>query len=282
MKGKRLLDLFIGVSALSVVVLASALVYQSERPRKAAALQVGAVLGLGEIFSGSKSNLGAAVVLSTTCPACEENVPFLAEVGRLCRQMGIPIIALFNEPLSVAEDWLARNEIPIDATYAASSRLRGAVRTPAIVILEEGVIADYWEGEVSSGDQALILGWLAEGKRTVSTAQQGSQVLPEIVPTQRAEAFIQDLASDLQLVDIRRRAEFHLGHHSLAVNIPIDELSLRAPVELDTERVAAVDCFEVPYIACSRAAKALTGLGFYRVAIIDRGFAPPPSCDVVQ
>jgi rhodanese-related sulfurtransferase len=70
------------------------------------------------------------------------------------------------------------------------------------------------------------------------------------------------------VVDIREREEFSASHREGAINIPVDELDSRAPVEVPTGRPVAVDCSVDTSRTCRQAAHRLRSLGFPSVLVI--------------
>lgn len=69
------------------------------------------------------------------------------------------------------------------------------------------------------------------------------------------------------LLDIRERDAFRLGHREGAVNLPTDELSVRAPIELPTTQAVIIDCSQAQEGMCRIAGQILQKQGFSRVTI---------------
>jgi TonB family protein len=59
------------------------------------------------------------------------------------------------------------------------------------------------------------------------------------------------------VLDIRERDDFRRGHHDGAINIPRDEISIRAYVELDRARPVVIDCSRAETRDCHSAARTL-------------------------
>jgi hypothetical protein len=59
------------------------------------------------------------------------------------------------------------------------------------------------------------------------------------------------------VLDIRERDEFRRGHRDGAINIPRDELAIRAYVELDRARPVVIDCSNADTRDCHDAARSL-------------------------
>jgi TonB family protein len=69
------------------------------------------------------------------------------------------------------------------------------------------------------------------------------------------------------VLDIRPRSDFSRGHRTGAVNIPADELAVRAGIELDKVRPVVVDCSREETRMCQRAAATLKAAKFSRILI---------------
>ena len=72
------------------------------------------------------------------------------------------------------------------------------------------------------------------------------------------------------LLDVRDRDSFRKGHLNGALNIPENELSVRAPAELSKTTPLVVDCPTSSGDLCSYAAPILQRLGFTKVSMLKR------------
>jgi rhodanese-related sulfurtransferase len=88
-----------------------------------------------------------------------------------------------------------------------------------------------------------------------------------------------EFAKDAQIIDVRPRIPFSQNHRRGALNIPLDELSVRAPEEMDFSKPAVIDCSWSDPRMCDSAAYQLGRAGFRRVYIFNRGATPPSSCE---
>jgi rhodanese-related sulfurtransferase len=59
------------------------------------------------------------------------------------------------------------------------------------------------------------------------------------------------------VLDIRERDDFRRAHHAGAVNIPRDEISIRAYIELDRLRPVVIDCSRAETRDCHSVARTL-------------------------
>ena len=71
------------------------------------------------------------------------------------------------------------------------------------------------------------------------------------------------------LLDTRDRETFAEGHEKGAVNIPFNELLLRAPAELPVSRHVVIDCRD-PLELCAMGVHFLASNGFARISILRR------------
>ncbi|MGA2261269.1 MAG: energy transducer TonB [Acidobacteriota bacterium] len=69
------------------------------------------------------------------------------------------------------------------------------------------------------------------------------------------------------VLDIRERDAFRLGHRKGAVNLPTDELSVRAPIELPMTKAVIIDCSQAEEGMCRIAGQILQRKGFSQVVI---------------
>jgi hypothetical protein len=77
----------------------------------------------------------------------------------------------------------------------------------------------------------------------------------------------QTSAGTAVLVDVRERDGFRVSHRAGAVNIPMDELDTRGPIELPAAKTIVVDCGQIDPEVCSITEHILEGKKF-RVAVL--------------
>lgn len=70
------------------------------------------------------------------------------------------------------------------------------------------------------------------------------------------------------LLDIRERDDFKRDHHPAALNIPRDELTARAGIELDSKRPLVIDCSRTETQDCRNAASSLIRAKRYPTVLI--------------
>ena len=72
------------------------------------------------------------------------------------------------------------------------------------------------------------------------------------------------------VLDVGERAAFRRGHRPGAINIPYDELEIRAPFELDKNKLHVIDCTRDERAICDIAHDILKEKEFAQVAILVR------------
>ncbi len=75
--------------------------------------------------------------------------------------------------------------------------------------------------------------------------------------------------SNTLVLDIRDRETFREGHEKSAVNIPFEEVLMRAPAELPGSRHIVIDCLD-PLEMCAMSVHWLVSEGFAQVSILRR------------
>jgi TonB family protein len=81
--------------------------------------------------------------------------------------------------------------------------------------------------------------------------------------------FDRRIASGAVVVDVRDRDAFRRGHHNGALNIPQDEIPIRASIEIPTGKPVIVDCSQVQDYVCMAGAGRLTTAQF-RVGVFKK------------
>ncbi len=137
------------------------------------------------------------------------------------------------------------------AWWAGTGREPNAVPSPVII-----------------GDSAIA--WI--GEAATHGASQGS---PWISVLEVEKRLAQGSAV---LIDIRDRGNLSMRPGLEAINIPFDELAVRATHELSARQLLIIDCFDVSRAICSLAADELARQGFERVAIADAKPLESQSC----
>jgi rhodanese-related sulfurtransferase len=175
------------------------------------------------------------------------------------------VIVLSTEAGQQVREWLDNNEgrNPLVARASSLARL-GVTGTPTVLIVDSsGTITDMSVGALEAGEQQRFVGRLMNdvGEPLASKDFRTDEV------TGVDLAAISDRGA-IQFVDVGDREAFRLSLRENVVNIPIDELEIRAPNELSRSQPIVLDASHGGLVRCRAAAHLLRSVGFSDVAIL--------------
>jgi rhodanese-related sulfurtransferase len=261
--------LFDAALALGVVVVLTRLFLGEPNLRSTGTvaiddLRVGSVLQLTKKALGS-ANRHVVLFLSATCPISELESPRYGPLADLIGGVdGTGLVVVVPDRLSEAKQWLDARGIRASRTVRVlRPDLIGIQAYPTVVIVDAThVVTDILIGASSESDwlqlEARILG------RTV--APLGAEAAVEVISIRE---FLNRRDVGAQLVDVRERQEYGRSHQLGAINIPLDELAIRAPIELVGSSPVALDCTSGLMVSdCRLYASGLRRLGFASVTVV--------------
>lgn len=210
----------------------------------------------------SLSSRNIVLVLSPTCPACNENLPFYR---RLALKRDIRVSVVSREPPGVTGQWLEASAIrPADVRQVEDLDALGVVLTPSLLMVAPtGEVTDIVLRKLSESDEARILQRIEDPSVPFL---DNSQYISEVSLNQLESVGFESI----QLLDVRSRDRFRRGHRAAALNIPLAELKDRSRIELDSQAPVVVDCLQPAGGACRAAAWTLLDSGFRNVSILIR------------
>jgi rhodanese-related sulfurtransferase len=139
-------------------------------------------------------------------------------------------------------------------------RALGLPGTPTILLVNtSGTVSDMWTGIITSSEEAALL-------QRLSSKWAASGLFKETLSTDQLICLLRD--TDTTLLDIRERQPFELHHLPHSINIPVDELQIRARHELDQRRTIVLDCTVIPRAACVASETTLRERGFSKIAFL--------------
>ena len=213
----------------------------------------------------SSSHASIVVLAASGCPACGESVAFYRVLEARAQTVpGVRLVMLSFEPGEAFRTWLQHSQIdPSRATTVPDVSVLGFSVTPTVLLVDShGTVTDVLERKLSEADEARFLGRV-----------DGVDATP-LDNTNHATEIRSDGLADLRLrgqvtiLDVRSRTEFANGHIQGAVNIPLDELKSRAPIEVVPTWPVVVDCGQGPIGLCRSAGRLVQDLGFRRVSLL--------------
>lgn len=207
-------------------------------------------------------------MLDTSCPACQSSRAFYRALDRAAAEVvGTGFVVIVEESVHEARSWLAADGIGADQIIRIRSRAQaGFIATPTLMLVDEsGVISDIANHALSLADEQQFMERLRRPGagpplrigHFIREVEVGAEPASAIDPT-------------IQLIDTRDRTAFRREHSASAMNIPRDELEVRAPAELLRTRPVYVDCRHDEQQLCRIAGATLQEAMFEEVRVLLR------------
>lgn len=222
--------------------------------------------------------------LSVGCRFCAESAPFYKALLGNHESGDWQAVALFPQELSAAKKYMKGHDYDIPEVRQVDLNRIGVNGTPTLLLVDsKGRLEQLWIGEltpVDEADVALHLGihdWhsqptdVQQAHETVGVGAGGES---PVVTTAELLRLLKN-AETFNLLDVRDRASFAQSHVASALNIPAEELMVRAPHELMLDAPTVLYCNFSAYCAangigslCTGATRQLKDLGLTRVRVI--------------
>ena len=264
----RSVDLVIAVAGLVVLAYSTWPRNTAVRQSPVAAagiLQIGHRLALNDVaWSATPQTL--VLHLLTTCSACNESAEFYRRVSLTThkRRDGRFVVAS-SEPIEMTTTWLRDKGIEVDAVVPAPDfAALGVLKIPTMELVNsEGVITDLLVGVTTKEQEELLFAAIE------APAGRSRAVVTNVVPILEASAKEWAPIPDGVLVDVSKRDGASASKApGGALHIPLDELVLRAPHELEVARGIDLWCGTANIIQCRTGGLNLTQLGYKRVRLV--------------
>jgi rhodanese-related sulfurtransferase len=230
-------------------------------------MDVGVRVPSAELWESSDIGRTAILVLDIACPTCLASRPFYRELGRVVADTpGTRLIVLSESPIPAVRKWLDEGGIGGRVVRVPSRKALGILSTPTLLLANsEGLVTDISIGMLNQADSA----------RFKARLRGDIEAQPLRLPYSLREVSVSEQPNTdawigPQLVDTRDRAAFVREHSPGAVNIPDDELALRAPAELRRSQSLFVDCRYGDQAECRLTAGRLVRQGFATVTVVLR------------
>jgi rhodanese-related sulfurtransferase len=209
------------------------------------------------------SSRNVVLMLSSSCPACNANLPFYR---RLASQAlpGVGLLVVSAEPSHVIADWLYGSGVNVSNIHHLDDPLsHGLTLTPMIILADaDGRVTDLMIRRLDERDQERVLNRI---RHSAAPPLDNSQRVREIL-----ENDLTTLPDGAQVIDVRSRAQYANRHRPLARNIPMEELRARAAIELEPDAPVVIDCLQLGAERCRGAAWILVEAGFSDVSVLIR------------
>jgi hypothetical protein len=229
-------------------------------------IQPGGALQI-EGIDWSAADRTIVVLISPTCPACNASGAFyqrLTQAVRTVPQTRLVFIAA--EPTPDVRAWLQQLNLASERVVEVSKPAwLGFFVVPSLVIVDRhGVITDLMANRLTDAEQISVLARVAASPGPALNNAVAARELS-------GEDFDRLIAAEHPIVlDVRSRDAFKRAARSGSINIPMDELQIRAPIELAAGTAVAIDCADVPMPSCRQVGMSLTHEGGRTVWLLPR------------
>jgi len=243
-KFDKLLNIGSMLILLSVIALGVYRLYESTHQEPNTTLRLGTAMPVMDGVRWPAAHQTLVLAMSVGCHWCRQSAAFYRDIVQSNSSSAVRLIAIFPNSEEDARAELRGLGIDIREVYRVSFGTLGIAGTPTLILLDpSGRIKSLWEGALSSKTQSevfsklgILRGVATASVETTRPTNPQTMRVPELSPEkyitvvelkQRMARF-----GNEPIVDTRPREVFSKGHISGAINIPIDELEVRAPHEL--------------------------------------------------
>jgi hypothetical protein len=208
--------------------------------------------------------------LTDPCYECLNVMPKYSDVAKKARASGVQVVVVSSDP-----HWIARLGMnPSEVRFVkASPYTLGIGLTPGIVwVTPDGVMQQEWIGSFTEIE-----------RKQIEARVERLAAAPLLFSGDISGRLVDRLLSETEftIIDVRERPDFSAGSSRLhTVNIPLEEIYVRARHELSQESPILIDCAKTGPAICYLAKVTLEAEGFPSVGMIDRGKIPPAGCRI--
>ncbi len=224
---------------------------------------VGSAVALPAI-TWDNAQRNVVLVLSAKCPACNASIPFYKNLVAGTTAAGARLIVVSREAAETTRAWLQDNDIsPGEVVQVSDLSTVRLSLLPALLIVDRfGIVTDIMLRKLTEAEQGHLLRRLAD---PTSPPLDNSQQVREI-NSQRAQELISTTSA--QMLDVRSRTLHKRDNVGRGINIPAEEIAVRAPIELNRAVPVLVDCRPEGAGACRSTGWSLLDLGFREVFVV--------------
>lgn len=223
-------------------------------------LRVGAHVEVERLWKKPNS-YGIVIVSDPNCGYCRASGAFDHELLVGAKSKAMPIVLALprkGKPGKSFASFLGMGSVTVVDWADLGLRV---TMTPTVLLVDpKGAVVRYWLGKLDIESEREVTDALNRPS-AVSTPlrrlPQGKLMLTETDVESLAKT------NPLMIVNIGEREGFDRRLYKVnVINIPLDELRLRAGEELDRRAINVVDCTDLPDVFCEIAIKNLAGEGF--------------------
>jgi len=231
------------------------------------------------------NNQTLVFALRSDCPYCSQSAPLYRRLlTAASTPRGFVPVAVFDEPAAESKAYLARLNIPINDVRQADLKKLSVRGTPTLILVnQEGVVIDLWYGKLGTYRESLLFSRLGvpndsppnsgdETDAIIATDAQSDWVNPvppsDLIDLDTLKGM--ESRGNVILLDVRNRQQFAIEHNPRAVNMPLNEIDVRAINEFNPSDQIVTSCYCVDR-SSANAYKKLVDAGFKHVKVLREG-----------
>lgn len=207
------------------------------------------------------------LVLWTSCPYCDLNSTFYSKLTNQHLHSGdFEILIVFPDQdsrigraKSKGEEWLQDRQIRYDRILYREPVAMGFPATPMIVCIDQkAIVTDIWLGKLESTEEESLTNRLMNRPFDRNTPAQQKLRIRRYSGREYGEEVSSGIWIDTRQRDLIQKD----GRKGRLYGIPMDELEVRAPKELDFGSEIIINCTVLGVGECYTSARTLIDLGF--------------------
>jgi rhodanese-related sulfurtransferase len=242
---KKVVEWTLNTLSIVALVLVGAMLRDHFLPKAAAHPDRSALANVLPNENWASNGVTLVMALSVNCHWCTASAPFYRELLTTNRGPAFHAIAIFPQSVSLGQEYIRSLEITVRDIRQANLQQLGIEATPALFVVDaSGRIRSRWIGKLAPEEEDTVRKELSG----VAAPQPGMKNLPPQDDLITANDLRQLLRSEpmLPVIDIRPRSLYRDRHIAEALNIPQDELEIRAIHEVPKKSTIVLYCHYYP------------------------------------
>jgi hypothetical protein len=206
------------------------------------------------------------IATSAKCQYARESGSFHKMLAARARVLGLRTVVLVDAFSDLPPELHSVPQSEGDMFMEAKLGSLGVPGTPTVALLTgANEVVGLWIGKLGRRQEQACMARIVGDKHTlIDSGNEGS--MEELSP----DGLVTRLRGAV-LIDVRDREAYYKHHSRGSVNIPIDELTIRARVEYPLHQVITLDCSFVSFSTCVLAKEALRSASFARIRYLNIG-----------
>ncbi len=269
-----MLNRILNVALVIVAVAFVGLLIQKYYRQKAVARDVGPPVARGMKLPSLNINQSATeqvllLALSSQCHFCSESAPLYRRITQEISGKQIRVVALLPQSVDEGREYLRGLQVSVDDVRQVDLRALGIFTTPTVLLLDrDGTVDDVWVGKLSTNMEFSLLDRIRNNAQRVRLVDTD---YPHILASELRDALAD--RKPFTIVDVDSREEFEGEHIPGAINIPSDELEMRAEDELRSAAHIVLYCRCPSDAVAIGALDQLNNSDFKNVSVLRGGLA---------